>query len=274
MTGPLDGVEAKLQRAKEHMHTCWDAYHAALSANAVTLRLEPDPEAGYYVGKVESVPTLPPSIGVLVGDVVHEFRSALDHLAWQAALRQTDKPHRRTSFPITDSEKDYGLACAYISNLGPEESAIVERFQPYNRGGEYSPLRMLRVLSNKDKHKVLNAVVVRATIVGATFEGVNCTVEGTEWIRDGRELEVDAQFVRLKLGGNFTHPEVKMKGNFVPEVALEGGDTASRTFIGIGSEVAIIATEFEFVLEPRPPMTKGRRWPSFSAWPDPSWWKL
>lgn len=39
--------------------------------------------------------------GVLIGDVVHNLRSALDHLAWQLVLRNGGESSWRTQFPAT-----------------------------------------------------------------------------------------------------------------------------------------------------------------------------
>jgi hypothetical protein len=269
----LDGIEAKVVRAKEHMRACWKIYKETLRREPITFKLEPDAQPGFYLGQVESVPALPLTLGVAVGDVLHNFRSAIDHLVWQAALLHTDSPYEQSKFPITDSPSKFQRAKeSFIADLAPEEQAIVEQFQPYSRGGIHSPLRVLRDLSNRDKHRVINVVLVRAGIFGASFHGRNCAVEGDpKWISDGHRLDAGDAFVRLRISGDFDEPDVEMRGQVVPRIGFDNGDETFLELMGIGSEVVIVASEFESLIEPRPLMTRGRSWPTFSTFPDPSW---
>jgi len=103
--------------------------------------------------------------GVIVGDFVHNLRSALDHAVWKLA-----KPPitGRTGFPVCLHErgvqrsfhgaKDKGIRAIgpYLLKNVPEPAFdFIERVQPYNRFQERAALWQLNELWNEDKHRSL-----------------------------------------------------------------------------------------------------------------------
>jgi len=101
-------------------------------------------------------------LGMILGEVVHDLRSAVDHLAWQLALQQSGEEAlskrgvaMAIQFPIRDSREEFDRhrALPYFS------AAVVERiesFQPYHDNPDVlSPLAVVRDLSNTDKHQAL-----------------------------------------------------------------------------------------------------------------------
>jgi len=274
MTRPLDGVEAKIRRAKEHMYAFRDAYHSVLQADPVGIGLKEDPMAGGYLVEVQHLPTMPSDLGVIVGDVLHCFRSALDHLVWEAG-RQTvgGKPSSASQFPITRNPREFAGQLYRIADLSSEKKAVVESAQPYNRGGDASPLLTLNRLSNMDKHRVLAPMLTDVTALALDFEGVNCTVEETTYLTSGHRLNVGAEIACLKLGGDPVDPHVRMHGHVIPDVAFEEtGMPVITELLLIGSEVVLVSREFEPLLElfSEPYFLhrdEWKTWPTFSTWP-------
>jgi hypothetical protein len=126
-------------------------------------------------------------------------------------------------------------------------------------------LLFLRALSNTDKHRTLNTALVIPTLVGVSFEGVNCKVVGQTFTHTGHRMKVGTEFAVLKLANAPAEPEVKMKGQLIPEVAFADvavNDDILGTCRGIGSEVRFICGHFEKELGPP---TMG--WPNYSSWP-------
>jgi hypothetical protein len=81
---------AKLRRAEEHLDIFQSEAVAsfAVESNRAGLSIEFDAKSGYHIYRVA---TLPPEdlllrFGLIIGDVVHNLRGALDHLAWQISL--------------------------------------------------------------------------------------------------------------------------------------------------------------------------------------------
>jgi hypothetical protein len=123
-----------------------------------------------------------PDWGPLIGDVVHNLRSALDHLAFAlnakgyadthggAAL--PDKAVSDSEFPIfghgnrqRTAEQLYEGARRKYEHMGSEAQRLLRNFQPYQRGADYSrdPLWVLHELSRIDKHRELVALASAVT---------------------------------------------------------------------------------------------------------------
>jgi hypothetical protein len=100
--------------------------------------------------------------GVMLGDCVHNLRSALDHLIYQLTLLDggTAEDCAQTQFPIASkSEAQFEqMADHRIPRLSKMHRGMVKRAQPYHAGDKAwkHPLAILADLSNADKHRVLN----------------------------------------------------------------------------------------------------------------------
>jgi hypothetical protein len=165
----LEGVRLKLERAEHVIDELNQAVIDYLAENPYRVVGEFERETSEYVLRGEvTKPTA--YLGVIAGDVAHNLRSALDHLAWQLALLNSATPYDRTQFPIALSPGEFNSKTGQkmIRDLSAEHKALVETFQPYNGGdprddGPIAPhaLRDLRILSNTDKHRVLNPTIAR-----------------------------------------------------------------------------------------------------------------
>lgn len=58
-----------------------------------------------FTGRVLHPPPL--RLGVIVGDLVHNVRSALDHLVWQLVLANAQQPTRATQFPVCSKREQW-----------------------------------------------------------------------------------------------------------------------------------------------------------------------
>jgi hypothetical protein len=102
----------------------------------------------------------PLRLGVILGDCLHNLRSALDHLAWQVTLLDGGTPDGDTQFPIVSkSEVQFEkTADRRIPGLNARHRAMVKSAQPFHDGAGASshPLSVLADLSNIDKHRVVH----------------------------------------------------------------------------------------------------------------------
>lgn len=118
-----------------------------------------DTKAWEWVEKFKIHEEPPLRLGVMMGEVVHNLRSALDHLMWQVTLLDSGTPDRNTQYPIvTESESKFNkLAARMIPGLSADHRAAVERTQPYRTGDpKRQSLAVLNRLSNVDKHQVVH----------------------------------------------------------------------------------------------------------------------
>ena len=189
----LSGPRAKLSRALELREELAGYIQRTLepSGNRPSLALRTDNATKEYVIYVDHVPDLAAfhtRVGLLVGDIVYNLRSALDHLVYQLALINTGgnvaRPER-TQFPICDSRLLYEKAAsADLAEVAPDHKQVIESFQPYHPMEEnisvglyFHPLAMLRDLSNTDKHRFITPVLIPST--GLSLDGPS------QWLAEG-----------------------------------------------------------------------------------------
>jgi len=160
MSDSLEDTWLKLARAKKHLNELQRKVDAFVNRKPYTLFRHDDPEHGRYIyrGKIVRMP--PETWGPIIGDAVHNMRSAIDCLAWALCT----KPSRVTAFPIFTSppkeERSKRRFDDMIRHIPPDAQEIIKELQPYNYGdlAKLYPLAVLQWLSNTDKHQVLVAV--------------------------------------------------------------------------------------------------------------------
>ena len=116
-----------------------------------------------------------PMWGTYFGDVVNNTRSALDHLVCAMILRNdTDHSIEHAQFPIYDGKQQWindieardrsTQGPAMTDGLSDEVFAAIKGLQPYNLTGaakRRSPLLLLLIASNADKHRTVHATMAR-----------------------------------------------------------------------------------------------------------------
>ena len=161
---PLDGVRLKLARAMEHLLKLDDEIHEYRVREPFRVLREVDSRDarlryGFFLTE------LPPAhLSVVIGDVVNNVRSSLDHLAWQLVLANGGTPRidpPSTNFPVhrTRTTATGKVRKVYIAGgVAPKALSVVESLQPYHRvrDPEKHPLAPLAELSNIDKHRTLH----------------------------------------------------------------------------------------------------------------------
>lgn len=86
MSHPLDGCEAKLRRAEGHLQTFESEVVRFFEQNPYRITYEADLNALSYTFYIHDLVPPDPDWGLIIGDCIHNLRSALDHLAYQLAI--------------------------------------------------------------------------------------------------------------------------------------------------------------------------------------------
>jgi hypothetical protein len=253
MSVDLSGVEAKLERAKFHCETINAAareYTEVDLPNAARERLTRFP---LYSLNEDWQPilwdnvTLPSSQwGVILGEFVHDVRSALDQLVWSLVLANGSEPGTHTQFPATESEAKWrddvtdrdipqrGLPPTH--GLSDDASALVYEFQPFNRmprrRAVAAPFYKLLRLSNEDKHRTLHWAAAYSADAPVNFR---ITPSGYIRFRKIRRpnpgviIENGAEIASVKIAiVKRPPPDVQMKVSFTlhADMAFLAGDQA------------------------------------------------
>ena len=228
--GPLDGFISKLNRADQHLRDIRDAIRDYVESDFYETATELD-RRGRLVGRARNVKQPGPELSVLIGDAVHNFRSGLDHLAFQLATAYTDPLPERfaktCAFPIFRTgpefrgDKGGSGASRKMRGMSRAARACIQRLQPYHRRKHPGLwlLWMLEELSNIDKHRLLH-------LTGAVPMGMSFHIEGTSVQRveaieafpgpvaEGRPL--------TRVHGEFGRPlDVRVTTSMAPDVAFD-----------------------------------------------------
>lgn len=177
---------------------------------------------------------------LLVGDIIHNWRCALDHQMW-AITPETERSRRGTQvqFPIHHKESDYGKwRKAWQPFYGEKVLAVIEDAQPCRvPNGKIHPLGLLQVLSNQDKHRlptVMAHVAVDVAPVVVEPEpagGVDCTT-WTGPVQDETIL-ASIRFAR-PVGGGGHEVVVRPTFAFAQQVRLRGPFDAADQWHDLG----------------------------------------
>ncbi len=168
MTHPLDGARAKISRAKDHLKTLDRDIRKYLGSNPYRIRHEVNPEHTRYVFRAQVIRPIPQTAwGLIIGDCVHNARSALDLLTWGVAEHFTpsNPGDTRTQFPVYLNGPSFRKdGVSRIERLPVRVQALIKWLQPYRRAHKSADaLAILHALDIADKHKV---IAVTASILG------------------------------------------------------------------------------------------------------------
>ena len=189
---PLFGCQLKLWRAQHHADALQDALDGFLRRNPYEIIVQRYPQLAEYIlqAKVREEP--PADWSPIIGDIVNNWRSALDHLAWQLVRLNGNTGDNRTAFPIFDEDPFTPLKPSdppavkkkrksahdtfkrNVRGMHINDVAFIKKLQPYSRehNPDTHPLSALSRLSNWDKHREYQ-------LTGQTFQGTAFNVR--EW---------------------------------------------------------------------------------------------
>jgi hypothetical protein len=169
----LDACWAKLRRAEEQIYFLDKQLRSYMERDAYEIVSEPAPRAdGKRWCKYSSVQDPPLRLSVVLGELIHDLRSSLDHLVWQLVRLNGRRPSGRNGFPICETLRkgqksengSFWLSHSpkLIEGVNESHVALIQDLQPYH-AGRYAyrhPLNVLHSLWNVDKHRVVHAAVM------------------------------------------------------------------------------------------------------------------
>ena len=170
--GPFDSAWLKWARGVEHA----EALQSSINAYADDAHSPPivprvgtyDPNRHGFPIAIESVAPIPAQWTLLLGDIAHNVRCALDHAAWSIVHRGrrsgalNDRELRGIYFPIANSRDDFRrMLPGKLPGARRSDVALVRKFQPYARGRtrvQWHCLSILMDIINSDKHREIQEI--------------------------------------------------------------------------------------------------------------------
>jgi hypothetical protein len=202
----LHGVWAKWERAVEQL-AALDKEGAQFCAEPYpyTIHSHADRERGRYRFEIYPawMPGVPYRWGAIIGEIVHDLRSALDNLVCQLLAPNGERPDVGHAFPVLATEPAGGFAThtrrqsadrrgrprhGPLFGVGDEALTIIEACQPYSRQ-DGLPLQRLHALWNLDKHR--NLAPIHVIAAPARLHPDDAVVLGRDDRLDGRVYVVE-----------------------------------------------------------------------------------
>jgi hypothetical protein len=213
----LDGARLKISRAEHHLLDLCAAINAFHNPKEDTdfITVYPDFERKRFDFEMGEIRQPDPAWCAVIGDIVHNLRSALDHLVCQLAVLNGNDidccKSSRTSFPICLTPESFSNASRRISPLiNPDALALIEELQPYaaankptanplQREPRFSNLWILSELDIIDKHRTL--------IIAARYHG---PMEFTYTIDNGAPvtIPINAKWRPLENGAQIANIDI------------------------------------------------------------------
>lgn len=169
MADPLASARKKLERAEHHLETLREAEKGFLKTKpyeVVAAEIEADGLEHVYRLKVHIEP--PPELSLILGDAIHNVRSALDHIFYGTACHVdpglSRKAKKELQFVVCTGPGEIKRK-REAGRFGPpgKHQAVFEALQPCNGGPAWFPI--ISKLDNIDKHRRLTL------LAGATERG-------------------------------------------------------------------------------------------------------
>lgn len=237
----LSSVQVKIDRAATHLKALDSLVGAGVEVDA-ELRTEFDPQRQAHRARFIGVrrPNLD-SVTAVLGDFVHNTRSALDHWVSAALWSNGRKVKRHHAFPICWGEQAFrrqvlerdpadGPSC--VDGLTPEQIQIVRDHQPYvgrnPSEARRAPLFLLDWAWNVDKHRRVHAGVMSMagvaaiTLADSPYFGL-ADVEPT--VGAGALLKPNTDVAFVRVGVRRPHPpeaQPDVKADLPVAIAFHG----------------------------------------------------
>ena len=165
MVSEVDGIDARLERAKENILNLTAEISTFLRRGCDGI-VAPDDfdhtEQSVQHLSLPGQPTIPSRLGALAGESIYLMRSALDHLAWHLVKAAGGEPGPRTTFPVfaLDPARHAESLATYqgcVEGMSDTAKHRIEKLQPYHRHGgwQQNVLWILDDLSRTDRHTAL-----------------------------------------------------------------------------------------------------------------------
>jgi|SRR5271166_4238415 len=220
-TPPEPGYRLKLRRAKEHLDAI-DKEVRTFTENNLdpAIPWEPEPEDKWTIFRRGTVEPPDPRWGAIVGDFIHNTRSALDNLVCAMILRnEPSNSLEHAYFPAYDGRKKWDAEIARrdrdadgpapTDGVTQDVLAAIEESQPYHIKSaavrRRAPLLRLQTASNLDKHRAIHAASVEIA-PHAIFRGeIHVVPSGFFQLRKpktaspGTAVETGAEIGRAKI---------------------------------------------------------------------------
>lgn len=263
---------AKLARAEEHLCELISKAKAFVKTDPFrVINEERGADLDVAVIRIREYPPL--RLGLILGDVLANWRSALDNLANELVRLNGRDPGSGTSFPIFSSRADYeSRGEKRIRAVSETQRAIIEALQPFQTDLDPTvhALKVVNEYVNIDKHRAIHpalTAVVDAHGYAASFRRESLDTEfhiEIDPVGFDRELVDGLELAHIRWRHPVPNPKPLMSADFSVRLAFgEKGlllDALPRIAWHLNVVVECFAPDFGVPINLRP-LPDATPWP-------------
>jgi hypothetical protein len=230
----LDGAWEKVNRTHGQFKALQNEIQAFIETRPYRITFDADVETGYQIVRVQLQP-IPQAIkwGVQIGEIVHNLRSALEHVVWQATEANGNVPVERvTGFPMCTTRDDFlangrGKGQPMIRSVSDPVRALIDRLQPFHQRetGDKPEAHVLYVLNelwNIDKHRLLHLCSTLADITELDIQKEGRIQIEDVQLRDPGRIKNETEIARYRVVHDLPiKGAVKVNAKIAYDVALD-----------------------------------------------------
>lgn len=205
MDKTFQGPRLKIERAKHHINDL-KTMISAFNVDSHRVSVHPDGKLGYDVVQVDTAESLPDNFAPIIGDALHNLRSALDLAVNEVVFRRLVQYGTRTVFPFRETRNSLVTAInkALIKQASEDVTDyIVDIVKPYKGGND--ALWTLNDLNNIDKHRLLLPVMQLTAINNLIVEderGEKITIRDWVFVSNRTALHACVGHKNIKITDN------------------------------------------------------------------------
>ncbi len=208
MIAPFEASKLKLERAAEHLQEFNREAIAYLNSKPCAIVVEPFPgglheQMGTQSWNARIRKAIPTKFSTLIGDAVHNLRSALDLLICDL-VRINNKNPDNVYFPFCSSAADlpHAIRKRNVHRAGRDVVQAIESLKPYKGGNVV--LRLIHDLDIADKHQALLPVLSGVSLPLGKLFGTNLPDNVGNWQslidHDGQMIIGTEDYLKIPLG--------------------------------------------------------------------------
>jgi hypothetical protein len=210
----MESVDAKMIRAYETIELLGQEinnWFSNIKFTIITMTAPDRPCPWLVVTPSDYIP--PPRLSVLVGECVHNMRSAVDNLVCGLARTLTASCKcRDLAFPLYRDESEWNeKSDRPLRGIPLTAKGVIKTLQPWSDRGTPTPLVILNKLSNIDKHRALNFTLphnINATFIVHCNNGMVVDVQANKPLYLG-----DSQTFDLPIDKRLIEPSARIQSS-------------------------------------------------------------
>jgi hypothetical protein len=169
---PFAAPILKIERAKHHINDLSGQINSYLGQRPFRLMLTQYPDLSELQLSVHTNKPIPEALSFVIGDAIHNLRSALDIMIYGLIGHKVSNPET-ILFPISKTKQGFQSTVygRQIQLAGPKVIPAIEALEPYP-DGKYG-LYALHELDIRDKHRLILPAWRTAEITQADFKKIH-----------------------------------------------------------------------------------------------------